>query len=196
MPEKRTLARARADKKAGKAASTQAGEFIKEQIEHIREGKHGARSTKQAIAIGLSEARRAGVELTPPGKGKATAKTRAKARRDLARGHGAPRKSAATAKRSRASENALKRESRAAASPAALSRHARAAAAKRSPAQRAMRRRKKPFKRANPTPAGGVRPCGSRHSRARRIPACRLRNSNPCRPGVGSSKDLRTFPSC
>jgi hypothetical protein len=59
MPEKQTLERARADKKAGKAPSTQAGEFIREQIDHIREGRHGARSTKQAIAIGLSEARRA-----------------------------------------------------------------------------------------------------------------------------------------
>jgi hypothetical protein len=66
MPEKRTLKRARAAKRAGKAPTTQAGEFVHEEIEHIRDGKHGARSTKQAIAIGLSKARRAGVKLPPP----------------------------------------------------------------------------------------------------------------------------------
>jgi hypothetical protein len=137
MPEKKTLDRARADKQAGKSASTQAGEFIREQIHHIRGGRHGARSTKQAIAIGLSEARRSGVELRPPSAGKTSKTTRNKAARDYARGHGAaaPR-SAATAKRSRASENALKRESSAAASPRALSRHTRSAAAQRSPAAR------------------------------------------------------------
>jgi hypothetical protein len=137
MPEKQTLRRARADKKAGKSASTQAGEFIREQIDHIRQGRHGARSAKQAIAIGLSEARRAGVELPAPKAGKTSAATRAKAQRDYARGHGAPRRSAATAKRSRASEDALKRESTAAASPRALSRQARSAAARRSPSERA-----------------------------------------------------------
>ena len=68
MPEKETLERAAKDKAEGKAPSTQAGEFVREEIEHVREGKHGARSTKQAIAIGLSKARRAGVELTPPDK--------------------------------------------------------------------------------------------------------------------------------
>jgi hypothetical protein len=88
MPEKRTLDRARADRKAGKAASTQAGEFIREQIEHMRQGKHGARSTKQAIAIGLSEARRAGVDLPPPSSKKASAETQKRAARDYARGQG------------------------------------------------------------------------------------------------------------
>jgi hypothetical protein len=122
VPEKQTLDRARADKKAGKAPSTQAGEFIREEMDHIREGKHGARSAKQAIAIGLSKARRAGVDLTPPAAGKASEQTRKRAARDYARGHGAPNRSASTAKRSQASENALKRESRAAASPQALSR--------------------------------------------------------------------------
>jgi hypothetical protein len=98
MPEKRTLERARADKKAGKAPSTQAGEFIREQIDHIREGRHGARSTKQAIAIGLSEARRAGVDLPPPRAGKASNETRKRAARDYARGHGAaPRRTAGCA---------------------------------------------------------------------------------------------------
>src|SRR2546429_4378300 len=76
MPEKETLKRARQDKRAGKAPTTQAGEFVREEIHHIREGKHGARSAKQAIAIGLSKARRAGIKLRPPAKGRAKAKTR------------------------------------------------------------------------------------------------------------------------
>src|SRR3954469_11123689 len=91
MPEKQTIERAKRDKRAGKAATTQAGEFVREEIEHIREGKHGARSTKQAIAIGLSKARRAGVELPPPKEGKASEETRSQAARALAKG----RKSAA-----------------------------------------------------------------------------------------------------
>jgi hypothetical protein len=136
MPEQQTLKRARADKKAGKAPSTQAGEFIREEMDHIREGKHGARSTKQAIAIGLSKARRAGVDLAPPAAGKTTARTRQRAARDYARGHGAPARSAPSAKRSQASENALKRESTAAASPQALARHAHAAARQRTPRER------------------------------------------------------------
>src|SRR5215217_3294146 len=76
MPEKTTLRKARKDKRAGKAPSTQAGEFVHEEIRKIRRGKHGAKSPQQAIAIGLSEARRAGVALRPPRKGKAKAKTR------------------------------------------------------------------------------------------------------------------------
>src|SRR6266498_95594 len=76
MPEKETLERARQDKQQGKAPSTQAGEFVREEMHHIREGKHGARSTKQAIAIGLSKARRSGVKLPPPAKGKVSEKTR------------------------------------------------------------------------------------------------------------------------
>jgi Family of unknown function (DUF6496) len=90
MPEKQTMRRAARDKRQGKAPTTQAGEFIREEIHHVREGKHGARSSKQAIAIGLSKARRAGVELKPPAKGKTSAKTRKSASRDYARGHGAP----------------------------------------------------------------------------------------------------------
>ena len=86
MPEKRTLERAARDRRQGKAASTQAGEFVREEIEHVREGKHGARSTKQAIAIGLSKARRAGVKLRPPRKGTTSKQTRRRARRDYARG--------------------------------------------------------------------------------------------------------------
>ncbi|HEU5236411.1 MAG TPA: DUF6496 domain-containing protein [Pyrinomonadaceae bacterium] len=132
MPEKETLERAEEDKKEGKAPSTQAGEFVREEIEHVREGKHGARSTKQAIAIGLSKARRAGVKLKPPKKG--SKKTRKQAARDLKKGK---KKSAKkSAKRSRATSRALKREGRSAASKRALSRQARAAAKKRSAASR------------------------------------------------------------
>src|SRR2546423_1175724 len=132
MPEKETLERAEEDKKEGKAPSTQAGEFVREEIEHVREGKHGARSTKQAIAIGLSKARRAGVKLKPPRKG--SKKTRKQAARDLKKGK---KKSAKkSAKRSRASSRALKREGHSAASKRALSRQARSAAQKRSAASR------------------------------------------------------------
>ena len=133
MPEKKTLERARRDKREGKAPSTQAGEFVREEIEHVREGKHGARSTKQAIAIGLSKARRAGVELPPPKR--ASKETKEQAQRDLrkARKGGTKKKSA---KRSRAVREALKREGRSAASKTALSRQARSAAKKRSAADR------------------------------------------------------------
>jgi hypothetical protein len=130
MPEKRTLQRAARDRRQGKAASTQAGEFVREEIEHIREGKHGARSTKQAIAIGLSKARRAGVKLRPPRKGTTSAQTRRRAQRDYTRGQ---RGSAAKAspRRSRASLRRLKREGRAAGSRQALSRQAEQAARRR-----------------------------------------------------------------
>jgi|ERR1044072_767018 hypothetical protein len=132
MPEKETLERAQQDKKEGKAPSTQAGEFVREEIEHVREGKHGARSTKQAIAIGLSKARRAGVDLAPPKKG--SKKAQKQAARDLKKGK---KKSARkSTKRSRATLRALKREGHSAASKRALSRHARSAAKKRSAASR------------------------------------------------------------
>jgi hypothetical protein len=136
MPEKETLRRVRRDKRQGKAPSTQAGEFIREEMEHIRAGKHGARSTKQAIAIGLSKARRSGVDLPPPKRGQAKRRTRKSAARDYARGHGAPAKRRASAKRSRASMRALKRESRSAASHTALSRQAHSSARRRSRADR------------------------------------------------------------
>ena len=135
MPDKDTLERAAEDKAEGKSPSTQAGEFVREEIEHIREGKHGARSTKQAIAIGLSKARRAGVKLAAPEKGEASKETRQQATRDLKKGSKA-KKGKVSTKRSRASSRALKKEGRAAASKTALSRHARAAAAKRSAASR------------------------------------------------------------
>ena len=133
MPEKETLERAKRDKREGKAASTQAGEFVREEIEHIREGKHGARSTKQAIAIGLSKARRAGVDL-PPSKN-ASEETKEQAARDTRKAKSG-RKGTKSAKRSRATLNALKREGHSAASKKALSRQAHKAAAKRSAASR------------------------------------------------------------
>src|SRR5690242_8796239 len=126
MPEKRTIERARKDAQEGKAASTQAGEFVHEEIDHIREGKHGARSPKQAIAIGLSKARRAGVKLPPPKKGTTSEATRRKAVQDTARGTRTAR--APSPRRSRATKDALKREGSAAASPQALSRHAKKSA--------------------------------------------------------------------
>lgn len=133
MPEKKTLRKARQDKREGKAPSTQAGEFVHEEIEHIREGKHGAQSTKQAIAIGLSKARRAGVKLPPPAKGRTSVSTRKQAEHDLdkAKSHTKP-----SATRSRAARGALKHESRSAASPAALSRQATSAASHRTATSR------------------------------------------------------------
>lgn len=142
MPEKETIERARRDKREGKGASTQAGEFVREEMEHIREGKHGARSAKQAIAIGLSKARRAGMELPPPGKGEAKETTRKSAQRDYARGHGASSKRKTSAKRSRATLNALKHEGHSAASHKALARQAHSAAEKRSPEERSMAAKK------------------------------------------------------
>src|SRR3954465_13302695 len=100
MPSKQTVARARADKRAGKSATTQAGEFVREEIHHVREGKHGAASTKQAIAIGLSKARRAGVKLSTPKRGKTSARTRAQAQRDRRKGQSGRRRT--SARRSRA----------------------------------------------------------------------------------------------
>src|SRR5437763_14692605 len=88
MPEEETTERAREDEREGKAPTTQAGDFVREEMEHIREGKHGARSTKQAMAIGLSKARRAGVKLPPPKKGVASRSTRRQANRDIKNGRG------------------------------------------------------------------------------------------------------------
>jgi hypothetical protein len=138
MPEKETLRRARRDKRAGKSPSTQAGEFVREEIHHVREGKHGARSAKQAIAIGLSKARRAGVELpAPPSSAKeSTKRSAASARRAAA--HGRKR----STKRAQASRRKLKREPRRAASREALSRQAKTAARRRSRSSRAAAARK------------------------------------------------------
>lgn len=136
MPEKETMERARQDKRDGKSSTTQAGEFVREEIHHIREGKHGARSTKQAIAIGLSKARRAGVDLPPPKKGKTSERTRKSAERAYARGHGEPPKHPPSAKRSRAIHRALEREGKAAASSAALSKQAHSAARQKTAGER------------------------------------------------------------
>lgn len=135
MPLKKTIERLRRAQRQGKSASTQAGEFVREEIEEIRAGKHGARSTKQAIAIGLSKARRAGVKLPAPRKGQTSASVRKKAQRDLEKGQSSTR-TKVSRKRSLATTRALKREGHAAASKAALSRQARSAAAKRTKAER------------------------------------------------------------
>ena len=140
MPDQDTLERAERDKREGKAPTTQAGEFVREEIEHVREGRHGARSTKQAIAIGLSKARRAGVDLPPPKK--ASAKTRKSATRAYAAGPSARKRKKPSAKRSRAATKALKREGRSAASRKSLSTQARSAARKRSAASRSAAARK------------------------------------------------------
>jgi len=144
MPWKTTLQRSKKDKAEGKAPSTQAGEFVREEIEHIRRGKHGARSTKQAIAIGLSKARRSGVKLGPPKAGTTTVQTRKQAQRDLAKGQSGRKSSA---KRSAASERALKREPRSAASHTALSKQAKSAARKRTKASRRQAAKKAAFTR-------------------------------------------------
>ena len=128
MPEKATLRAARRDARRGRSASTQAGEFVREEIHHIRSGKHGARSTKQAIAIGLSKARRAGVRLGPPRRGTAPPATRTKARRDRALA-GSTRKPSRS--RSRAVSRVLRREPHRAASHDALARQARTTARRR-----------------------------------------------------------------
>jgi len=130
MPEKKTMERAEEDKREGKAASTQAGEFVREEMDHVREGKHGARSAKQAVAIGLSKARRAGVKLAPPKKGKASERTRKQAARDTAKGSSASTRPPSR-KRSRAVTGALKREGHGSASHSALSRQAHASARSR-----------------------------------------------------------------
>lgn len=141
MPEREAIKHAERDRRQGKAPSTEAGEFVREEIEHVREGKHGARSTKQAIAIGLSKARRAGVDLPPPKKGQASEETVEQAERDRAKGRGrSPRP--ASAKRSRAVRGALQREGHAAASPRALAEQARSAARRRGPAERSAAARK------------------------------------------------------
>jgi hypothetical protein len=137
MPEKETLKRARADKRAGKSPSTQAGEFVREEIDHVREGKHGARSTKQAIAIGLSKARRAGVKLGTPKTG--SRRTKQQARRDARVGR---TKAKPSPGRSRGALKALKRYGRAAVSKPALARQARTAARRRTASARSASARK------------------------------------------------------
>ena len=134
MPEEEAIEKAREDAREGKSPSTQASEFVREEIEHVREGKHGARSPQQAIAIGLSKARRAGIKLPPPRRGSVSARIRKQALRDSRRGRAGRRKP--SAKRSRAVSNALRRESRRTASRASLSAQARRSARRRGAAAR------------------------------------------------------------
>ncbi len=126
MPEEEVDDQAKEDLREGKSPSTAAGEFVHEEIEHVREGKHGARSPQQAIAIGLSKARRAGIPLAPPSRGKAKKSTRESAERDYRKGQSGVKKT--SAKRSRASEQALKKEPHSTVSHKALSTQAKKAA--------------------------------------------------------------------
>ena len=135
MPEKLTRERAREAEAEGKAPATQAGEFVREEMHHVRQGKHGARSTKQLIAIGLSKARRAGVKLPLPEPGTASEATRRRASRDARAGQRGGRKRPSPS-RSRAVLRALRKEGRSAASPAAVARQAHASARRRTPAER------------------------------------------------------------
>jgi len=139
MPEKKTMQAAREDEREGKAPTTQAGEFVREEMHHVREGKHGARNPKQAVAIGLSKARRAGVRLAAPGKGQ-SATTRKKAAKDTARGKHPGKKTSPT--RSRAIKGVLKREGSGAASRGALAKQTKSAAKKRGAAARSAAARK------------------------------------------------------
>src|SRR3954463_16651071 len=141
MPEKETLERARKDKAEGKAPSTQAGEFVHEEMDHIREGKHGAKNTKQAIAIGLNKAGKAGVDLKPPKQGKSSEKTRKSAQSAYRKGHSSAKKKTSS-RRSKAVRGALKKMPKSAASRSALSRQAKSAAKKRSAASRSASARK------------------------------------------------------
>src|SRR5687767_4686646 len=142
MPEKKTIERARKAKREGKAPSTQAGEFVRETMEHIREGKHGALSTKQAIAIGLSKARRAGVALPPPKPGRTSEETRETAEREYKRAQNGGRRRKTSQRRSRASLRRLRRYGHKAASPKALSRHAHQVASQRTARERSASARK------------------------------------------------------
>lgn len=132
MPDRATVRKANEDMREGKSPTTAAGEFVHEEIEHVREGKHGARSAKQAIAIGLSKARRAGIPLKPPKEGKTSAGTRQKAERDYEKGQKNPQTSEeGSTKRSRSRMKAMQREPKSSASHAALSRQAKGAARRR-----------------------------------------------------------------
>jgi hypothetical protein len=146
VPEKKTMKAAREDAREGKSPSTQAGEFVREEIHHVREGKHGARSAKQAIAIGLSKARRAGVKLGAPKEG--TSSTRRRAKRDSAKGESGP-SAPPSRRRSRATKRALAHEGRAAATHRALSRQAKNAAKRRGASARRASARKGAATRAH-----------------------------------------------
>ena len=141
MPEQETIERAREDEREGKSPSTQAGEFVREEFHHIRQGKHGARSPRQAIAIGLSKARRAGVKLPPPSRGRFSGKAQRQAERDYERGqHGGNGR--VSRRRSRATLGALRHERRGSASTRAISKQTRSAARRRTSTQRSAAARK------------------------------------------------------
>jgi len=132
MPEKAVTEKAKKDLREGKSASTAAGEFVREEIEHVREGKHGARSPQQAIAIGLSKARRAGVPLKPPARGKTSAETRHKAEKDYEIGRTEPKtEEEGSTRRGRSRMKMMQREPKNTTSHDALSQHAKSAARKR-----------------------------------------------------------------
>jgi Family of unknown function (DUF6496) len=132
MPDKETLERAKQDLDEGKSPTTAAGEFVHKEIEHVRQGKHGARSPQQAIAIGLSEARRAGIPLKPPSKEKTSNATKQKAERDYEQGQTSPKTAEeGSSNRGRSRLNAMKKEPKSTVSHSALSRQARSAAKKR-----------------------------------------------------------------
>jgi hypothetical protein len=164
MPAKQTVERSRQARRSGKAPTTQAGPFVREEIEHVRQGKHGARSTKQAIAIGLSKARRAGVKLPPPPRSASPKTKRSAKSASRAGAHGTKRPSA---RRSRAVSRALRREGRRAASRKSLSRHARTAAHRRSSASR----------RASARQAARTKGARGRKAAARRAAKTRQRRS-------------------
>ena len=163
MPEKEVIQRARQDAEQGKSPSTQAGEFVREEMRHIREGKHGAQSTQQAVAIGLSKARRAGVKLPAPNKGKVSSRARVQAKRDLQRGRHPNRKLSRV--RSRAIVAALKREGRAPASRMNLSRYARTTAKRRG----RQSRRESTMKAIRTKGKAGLRRAARKAARTRRV---------------------------
>ena len=163
MPEKETIERAHEDAREGKSPSTQAGEFVREEMHHIREGKHGAASPQQAIAIGLSKARRAGVKLKPPKRGRASSRTRKQATLDYRKGQSHSRRKTSSG-RSRATSRALRRKGRQAASRQALSRQGRSAAQHRSSLSRSQAARKAARTRG----VAGRHRAGQRGARTRR----------------------------
>jgi hypothetical protein len=167
MPVRRAIAKARKDRRAGKSPSTQAGEFVHEEIRKIRLGKQGARSPQQAIAIGLSEARRAGVPLRPPRKGKAKAKTRRSAEYAYEAGQG-KRKTRRRPRVSRAVSQTLKREPRRTASRSALSKQARRAASRRSASSRSTAARKAAKTKGSATRSAAAKKAARTRARRRR----------------------------
>jgi hypothetical protein len=171
MPRKQTITKAKQDLRQGKSPTTAAGEFVREEIEHVRQGKHGARSAKQAIAIGLSKARRAGVPLQPPAKGQASEPTRRSAERSYEVGQGKRKPRARSAKRSAATRRALEREPKSTVSSSALSRQAKATAPRRKRSTKVAGRGTRSTKVANGR--------GTRSTKAAAAPRARRPKSQP-----------------